>query len=176
MYRHIKILLVLVFYVLHPVSTMAANKCIGADGKISFQDTPCSNTSRSAEVLKLRPDGNTLSGAASYGISPLDLSGPPEVLSLRILATFEALASSSTDCRIKLDVYGPSPEAQQVCGGFVAHHRAWWTPAIEAQKSLLKNQEWTTKNLPIMERSTRAMQKTAANAEYISMKIQTQSR
>lgn len=154
----------------------AANKCIGADGKTIFQDAPCPNTAKSQERVKLRPHGNTRSSADSYGVPSLNLSGNPDVLSLRALAALESLASASTDCRIKLDVYGPTEEALRVCNSFIVHHKAWWTPASNAVRALLDDREWSSRNLRTLDKSTTAMEKTSANAEYILRRLQTQTR
>lgn len=170
-YHRITILLSLAILV---APAFAANKCVGEDGKISFQDTPCPSTARSKEEVKLRSEGNTFSGAGAYGVGTLDLSGPPSQRAARVQSAFEALASVSTDCRIKLDVYGSSPEALSVCSSFTAHYKAWWTPANESLKTLLKDNEWARANIEVVEKSTAAMQKANGNAEYILRRLQTQ--
>lgn len=157
-------------------NVLAANKCVGPDSKVTFQDAPCPNTAKSQERLKLRLHGNTTSSADSYGVPSLDLSGSPDLLSLRALAALDSLASASTDCRIKLDVYGPTGDALRVCNSFITHHKAWWTPATNAVRELLDDREWSSRNMRTIEKSTSAMEKTTANAEYILRRIQTQSR
>lgn len=36
-------------------SSWAVHKCVGADGKVAYQEAPCSSTAKTAESLKLDP-------------------------------------------------------------------------------------------------------------------------
>lgn len=155
-------------------STHAANKCIGEDGNISFQDAPCPAASKSKEVITLRPGGNTVSGASTYGVGSLDISGTPSQRASKIQAALEALASVSTDCRIKLDVYGPSEQALTVCDSFTKHYKAWWAPSIEGLKKLTENTDWAKENIDSIVKSTDSMAKVNTNAEYVLRRLQTQ--
>ncbi len=51
-------------------SVHAVNKCIGVDGRVTFQDSPCPNASRSAEKLSPKENvpGRGDGGAASPGV------------------------------------------------------------------------------------------------------------
>jgi hypothetical protein len=67
--QHLIIALVLVIF---HASSWAINKCTGADGKVAFQDAPCSGGK--AEVIKVRPasgDGSITTSA------PVDSANPP---------------------------------------------------------------------------------------------------
>lgn len=55
------------------VPVWAVNKCKAADGKVLYQDAPCSPVQQT-ETLKLRPNGSTTSGGAEqlqFKIVPL---------------------------------------------------------------------------------------------------------
>jgi Domain of unknown function (DUF4124) len=48
------ILPAIISLILLPIHAQAVNKCIAADGKVSFQDAPCPNTSKMQEKLEPR--------------------------------------------------------------------------------------------------------------------------
>lgn len=149
----------------------AVNKCTAKDGSISFQDAPCSTAAQSQESVRVREQG-TISSAGSYGLGPLDLTGSSDQRLVRIAAAVENLADWSSDCKIKLQVYGRAPNSSMACGRFLAHYQAWWSPSVAAMSELMKNDSWAGANIRTIEKVTSFMRKIRENSEFIALRSQ----
>lgn len=151
-------------------SAWAVNKCTAKDGTISFQDAPCSSESKTKETVRVREQG-TISSAGTYGVGHLDMTGPPSQRLARAGAALENLADMSTDCKIKLQVYGAKDQALDACQRFITHHKAWWDPATKALADLTNDKAWAGENIRDIERATQHIAKVNGNAEFILLRM-----
>lgn len=154
-------------------SAFAVNKCTAQDGSISFQDAPCSNSAKAKEAIQIRRNENTLSNGSAYGINSLDQTGTARQNATRAAAALEALLGISRDCKIKLEVYGPTTESLNLCQNFLSHHKAWWKPSLDAIEKLTKNTELARDETVTIERATDHMSKINANAQFILLRMKT---
>jgi hypothetical protein len=152
-------------------NAIAVNKCTGSDGKVSFQDAPCSNEAKTKETVRVREQG-TISSAGVYGVSHLDMTGSPAQRLMRALAALENLADLSSDCKIKLQVYGMKDQALDACQRFITHHKAWWDPAVNGLIELENDKTWAAENKRELGRASQHMSKVSSNAEFILLRMQ----
>lgn len=74
-------------------SALAINKCTGPDGKVVFQDRPCSGTGEKVEVRPAAGPAPTSPPAAGPGLSPPGTLGTPLTEAQRINKLAEQSAS-----------------------------------------------------------------------------------
>lgn len=151
-------------------NAFAVNKCTGKDGKVSFQDAPCSSEAKTQETVRVREQG-TISSAGVYGVAHLDMTGSPTQRLMRATAALENLADLSTDCKIKLQVYGTKDQAIDACQRFITHHKSWWDPAVNGLIELEKDKSWATENSRELGRASQHMSKVSSNAEFILLRM-----
>jgi Domain of unknown function (DUF4124) len=149
----------------------AMHKCTGNDGKISYQDAPCYEGGKSAEALRINPATNGVSASGHVGVAVLDYSGPVAQQAVRANAAMELLANLSTDCKIKLDVYGGTKQTLETCQKYLRHYLAWWKPTSTALSEMAKSDAVLKDYSTPIDRTLASMKKVSANAEYISLKL-----
>lgn len=152
-------------------SALAVNKCVGMDGKVTFQDGTCPTSAVSKEEIHVRPQG-TVSGAALMGTVGLDFSGlSQEQKFMKALAAVETLADLSDDCKIKIQVYGSKPEAMLPCQAFSKQQAAWGPVAFETMHELTSDPTWVSNNASVISRIDRSRRRLMTNNEYIAARL-----
>lgn len=155
---------------LHVGPVLAVNKCVDKNGKVTFQDAPCSVESKTQEKVKVWEQGTTRSGLV-YPVEKLDLRGTSDKKLNVASAAMENLADMSSDCKIKLQVYGMKGEALAACDRFLSHHKEWWSPLTNTLKQLMEDREWGVANMDKISNVTRFMAKINENTEFIGIRI-----
>lgn len=137
-----------------PGHSRAANRCVAADGQVSFQDAPCPNASKAAAPLKLRE--NAISNSAGRPAGPETLAfGSDRYANVMIAAgAMEVLATNGRDCRIELKVRPGSDEAAKSCNRYLAQYRTWWSPAAKELGDAIKDDRWYQANREIIRKAT----------------------
>lgn len=137
-----------------PGHLLAANRCVAADGQVSFQDAPCPHDSRAAAPLKLRE--NTVSNGLGRPAAPEKLAFGSDRYENVVIAAgaMEVLATNGRDCRIELKVRPTSDEAALSCNRYLAQHRTWWNPAAKELGDAIKDDRWYQANRDIIRKAT----------------------
>ena len=144
----IQILLAVALLSVSPVWSI--NKCTGTDGKVVYQDAPCSNSSKSSEQVKTWTNSGYVGqrGEAGKSVEPnTKLEGPPQAAPLidlyRRWADTERLALSTS--RIALS--GPTSamqalrreaEAMKVPQCLAAPHKSLTALVTKSTEALLQ--------------------------------------
>jgi Domain of unknown function (DUF4124) len=133
---------------------LAANRCVGPDGQVSFQDTPCPSNSKTAAPIRLRE--NTVSNGLGRQAAPEKLVfGPSRYENLMTAAgAMEVLATNGRDCRLELKVRPDSDDAITSCNRYLAQYRMWREPAAKEIREAIKDEAWNQANRDIIRKAS----------------------
>lgn len=154
--------------------TFAANKCVGADGRVTFQDTPCLQTAISSEPLRLRE--NTVTNDVGRPAAPerLEFGSDNSRNALLAASALELLATNARDCRIELKVRPQSNEAIESCKRYLAQRKQWWLPATKELGRLIGEPGWWEANRETSRRGSSAAGHVKEAHEFIALHLRNQ--
>jgi hypothetical protein len=134
--------------------SLAANRCVGPDGQVTFQDAPCPSSSKAAAPIKLRE--NTVSNGLGRPAAPEKLPfGQNRSENVTIAAgALEVLATNGRDCRIELKVRPQSDEAITSCNRYLAQYQMWREAAAKEIREAIKDEPWYQANRDIVRKAT----------------------
>ena len=146
----------------------AANKCVGTDGQVTFQDAPCPGGSK-AEPIRLRE--NTVGNGVGRPAAPEKLVfGQSRSSNFRTAAAaMDVLATNGSDCEIELKVRPTSDQASEICTRYLAQHRAWFEPARRELLAALEDKEWFAQNAREAVGAADTTKKVAKHHEFVSL-------
>lgn len=155
-------------------SALAANKCVGPDGRVTFQDTPCVQTAVSSETLRLRE--NTVPNGVGRAASPerLEFGSDNSRNALLAAGALELLATNARDCRIELKVRPSSKDAVDSCNRYLAQRRQWWLPATQELGRLIGEPGWWEANRETSRRGSTAAGHVKEAHEFIALHLRNQ--
>lgn len=134
--------------------SFAANRCVGQDGQVTFQDAPCPASSKAAAPIRLWE--NTMSNGLGRPAAPEKLVfGPDRYENVTIAAgALEVLATNGRDCRIELKVRPDSDDAIKSCNRYLAQYRMWREAAAKEVREAIKDEAWYQANRDIVRKAT----------------------
>ena len=147
----------------------AANKCVDANGKVSFQDAPCPKNSKSSESIRLRE--NTVNNGLGRLAAPERLVFGQNTASDFILASaaLELLSTNGSDCEIEIKVRPDSDQAYASCNRFLSQFRAWYEPARKQLLVILEDREWNSQNVRSVSNAVAEMEKARRHHTFIAL-------
>ena len=150
---------------------LAANKCIGPDGQVSFQDASCPIGSKTSEPIRLRE--NTIGNGVGRQPAPERLvfaqSRPSNFRTAA--AAIDVLATNGSDCEIELKVRPASEQAADSCNRYLAQHSQWFEPARRELIAALADKDWFAQNARDAERAADTTKKVARHHAFINLYI-----
>lgn len=155
-------------------TAFAANKCVGPDGQVTFQDTPCSRTATSSEQFRLRE--NTVSNGVGRAAAPekLEFGSDKSQNAVLAAAALELLATNARDCRIELKVRPNSNEAIESCNRYLAQRGQWWLPATQELGKLIAEPGWWEANRETSRRGSSAAGQVKEAHAFIALHLRSQ--
>lgn len=115
----------------------AVNKCTAADGSVTFQEAPCPAATKTKESVRVfSGGGESYPSSSGKPIPKLELTGTLMQRASVAVAALENLADMSSECKMKLKVYGKGPESRGACLTYLDHSNAWYRPAFQVAEEL----------------------------------------
>ena len=149
----------------------AANRCIGSDGQVAFQDTPCAQNSKSSEPIRLRD--NTVSNGLGRPAAPEKLEFGQDRTQNVIVASaaLDLLATNGRDCRLELKVRPDSQQAADSCNRFLAQYREWWKTATREVGDAIKDERWWESNRHLTRKAADSAQIVSEAYAFITLHL-----